>query len=267
MQSIELVVHCYAKERPWYAPLFCYQFSSLHFHQPECSVRLTLFCDKTDYVLSKFLDYFRGNNLFGVDLNVVYKPAAVLSKRAIGRNEAALNTEADLVWFTDPDYVFGGGCLDALSESEWPTEAVLCFPHVIQEQYPHWFDAKRSLELIYEPRLESLSAAEKQCCFFRKSFYRAMGSIQIVRGDFARKHGYCPNRKQCQTPDTDPFGGCYSSQSDLDYRLFCKRNANHPNFQQSLEIPNVYRMSHPSRRDSIEIAMKKCGWLRKSTVG
>src|SRR5690606_11528565 len=34
---------------------------------------------------------------------------------------------------------------------------------------------------------------------------RAIGGLQIVKGEFARKHGYIPNHKKYQTPPDVPF--------------------------------------------------------------
>lgn len=258
-KSIEIVVHCYAKERPWYAALFCYQFSSLVLFPPSCNVRLTLFCDPKDEVLGKFLDFFCKHYLFGVDLNVIHKDVSKLGRRAIGRNEASKSTNADIVWYTDPDYVFEQGCLDALSNTTWPDNAVLLFPHSVFEQYPKRIDVPELRDLVERPRLARLAPHEKCISFYSHAFFRAMGSIQIVQGDFARKYGYCPHHDKFQSPTDSPFDG-YSSQSDLSFRLGCKRIARNADFQQPVDIPNIYRMSHPSRRHSAEKAKLKCGW-------
>ncbi len=39
-------------------------------------------------------------------------PEAFLFRRAIGRNMRAKQSQADVLWFADTDYLFGEGCID-----------------------------------------------------------------------------------------------------------------------------------------------------------
>jgi len=51
-----------------------------------------------------------------------------LFRRGIGRNQAALNTNAHWVWFTDCDLMFRKGCLDALAEQLQGRRDALVYP-------------------------------------------------------------------------------------------------------------------------------------------
>ena len=102
-------------------------------------------------------------------------------------------------------------------------------------------------------------AEEKRNHYYEHRFSRAIGSIQIVQGSFAREFGYCPDYKKHQTPTDSPFEN-YNSVSDRNFRRECRRNGKHPDFQQPIQLPNVFRLSHPNRKLSPEKAKRKYGW-------
>jgi hypothetical protein len=252
--KIEIVVNCYAVERPWYAALFCYQLSSLALHKPKhCEVTVSLCCSAKDKVLEKVLEYFHSLGAF--HLSVSYAHASVIAKRAIHRNMMCRSTYADILWFTDPDYVFGENCLDTLATLEWPKEAVLVFPRQIWEQKHETISIPSLKLLTREPQIAVVSPHE----FEKKTFQRAIGSIQIVQADFAIECGYCENYPSHQTPTDIPFVN-YSSISDRNFRRECKRKSGSSNFQQAIKLPNVFRLNHPNRKLSPEKAKQKYKW-------
>jgi hypothetical protein len=93
-------------------------------------------------------------------------PTEQLCRRTIGRNMAALATTADWVWFIDCDYIFGEGTLDALATVLPTVDADLVYP----------------------------------CVVGARAITKAIGGAQIVRGDVARRDGYCRDVPELHTP-------------------------------------------------------------------
>jgi hypothetical protein len=259
VKKIELVVHCYAKERPWYAALLCYQISSLVLYKPtKCRVQLTLFYSSGDEHINKLLEYLWPIKNFTIIPIITSVPK--LGRRAIGRNIRAKNSNADIIWFTDPDYCFGEGCLDTLGTLNWPKEAVMVFPKSIQEQRMKQLDIPLLKSLALDPKLIDVFSNSPSTDFLRHDFIRAIGSIQIVDGDYARKYGYCANKKRHQTPTEDLFKDHYQTSCDLSFRAECRKNSGSHRFQQSIDLPNIYRLNHPLRKYSTEEAKERYGW-------
>ena len=114
--KVEVVSHCWAKRYRHYADFLQYQLSSFVLYPAkDCDVLVSIYCVEDDVLTNDVLDYFKDK----MNLNIVHmKNDAHMGKRGIGRNQAALNTEADFVWFTDVDFVFRGECFDGLVSLE-----------------------------------------------------------------------------------------------------------------------------------------------------
>ena len=156
-----------------------------------------------------------------------------LFRRAIGRNDAALSSYTDLVWFCDCDYLFGEGCIDGLWKSwnELDQFASMMFP----EKF--WTMKTRELgdELIAQ-NLQGVVGADPSL-FTQVWSKRAFGGLQIVPGSLARERGYLDGHRKYQTPLPRPFANFHD---DVAYRKSCLRIG--PIVP--LEVPNLYRLRH-----------------------
>jgi hypothetical protein len=155
-----------------------------------------------------------------------------LGRRCIGRNEAALGTRSDYVWFTDVDYMFGAGCLDGLSSLKWPSGATMVFPRQIQILKDHATGDSWLRHAVDQVGMLTISEHD----FVPHRFNRAVGGVQIVRGDFARKHGYL-NVPEWQKPTKRPF--C-NFKDDIAYREFCRKHGEIV----AVDLPGVFRIRH-----------------------
>jgi hypothetical protein len=54
--------------------------------------------------------------------------------------------------------------------------------------------------------------------FVPKHYTRAIGGVQIVRGEFAQKYGYLNSESKWQLPNPKPFG---DFKDDIAYRRMC----------------------------------------------
>ncbi len=233
MKKIEVVTHCQSIERPYYEALLTYQLSSFVLHPPtKCKLVVTVCCCPEDKATEKVLDFFFDK----VNLNVIRLTPGRLGRRAIGRNIAAKTTDADIVWFTDVDYIFYKWCLDSLASLELDKVAALFYPNKSN------IHAKAGMEAIQKvqgvPRIVDIQPHN----FVARTHYKAIGGVQIVEGDFARRYGYCDKSVACQTPTPDgTFASCIC---DLHFRGICRMLGG----QAGLDIKGIYRMWHPRRR-------------------
>ena len=231
MKTIEIVTHCYAAELPHYAAGLCYQLSSLVNHPPAtCLVVPTVVWCKGDEATAKVIGHFAGSHRLR---HIRCDDAARVGRRAIGRNMAALSTWADLVWFADCDQCFGPGLLDRLAGLEWPEGASMIYPREIMI-HRDWVTGDAALaKLAGGPRLEDFDPAE----FVPKRYGRAIGGVQIVRGDFAREHGYLRGDPAHQRPADRPFA---SFADDVAYRRHCEQFG--PIV--AVDLPGLFRIRH-----------------------
>jgi len=93
--KIEIVTHCYR-----YATLLRHQLSSLVLGPPPPGVQVTATVCHTpeDEETTRALAWFGRQESPGVTWNWLPLPTAELCRRSIGRNRAALATQADWVW-------------------------------------------------------------------------------------------------------------------------------------------------------------------------
>jgi len=254
---IEVVSHCYAVKCPLFANALQYQISSLFLHQPRtCHVTLNVFYDpqdvKTMEVIMWGLEYKfeRAKELPRVTLMASSLPANMLGRRCIGRNIVAKQSVADLVWFTDCDHVFAEGAFDRLAAMPWPVEddpmegrgcpvgsvvpASMIYPRNIMISKDH---ATGDAELL---KAESCRTIDFDYpIYVPKQYNRAIGGVQIVRGDFARKHGYLNDSPEWQKPTETPFG---DFRDDVAYRKFASMFG--PIV--GVDFPGVFRIRHSS---------------------
>lgn len=243
---VEIVSHCYAQELPHYADLLAYQLGSLLIHQPNsCDVRATICCVHTDKRTTDVLTFFKRNTLLSIKM-IVLRDVNELGRRCIGRNIAAKCSIADYVWFSDVDQVYRDGVLDRLarllpwpwSSEETPRPASIVFPRLIKISADH-ATGDRTIGEIRNGRFGPSVMDVDPSTFVDKPYHKAIGGVQIVRGDFAREHGYLDGQAHWQTPRTDgkPFR---DFKDDLQYRKLCNRLG--PIVP--VDLPGVYRIRH-----------------------
>jgi hypothetical protein len=232
--KIEIVSHCYAVDLPFYAGALCHQLSSYVLDPiapPHEVVPAVCYCP-ADMRTWEVISYFRSE--WKLRIAAVPLSRSHLARRSIGRNVAAKTTEADIVWFADVDQVYRYGCLTKLANLEWPEGAVMIHPKEIRIRRDH---ATGDAELR-EPSKRPMTVMADPADFVPKRYKRAIGGVQIVRGDFAREHGYLDGDPKWQRPyDGSGFDSC---RCDLPYRKFVQQFGE----VAGVDLPGMFRLRH-----------------------
>jgi len=239
---VDFVTHCYAKQFPHFAAALYLQLSTIcnqvsTKHQASITV---FYCEEdrhTCNVLNLFSDSKRTKS---ATLACVPMRVENLGRRSIGRNFAAENTSADYVWFTDVDYWFDANVVDDLCTMQWPKDAVMVFPQNINISKTHELGDKllKYYAGVYEgttgsvPYTPNLQVRD----YCDKTYYKAIGGVQIVKGSFATENGYVRGGKW-QIPSTKPFG---DFKDDIAYRNACRLLGKIV----PVELKGVYRIRH-----------------------
>ena len=193
---LEIVAHCWR-----YARLLRFQLASLVAHPPtELDVTYTLYRAPAaiDPETEALVRRFEPLAPAGLAWRFRTLEPARLLRRAIGRNEAALASAADRVWFTDCDVLFGPGCLDSLARAMRASAAPLIHPE-------HEFTSAllAADHPLLGPRPEASPAelaSPDPALFERRALAKATGPHQICHGDVARALGYCRDIDAYQRP-------------------------------------------------------------------
>ena len=222
--QVEIVTHCWN-----YSRLLTYQLSSLLLYPPKVETLVTVFAAKGEKDTINVVEGFRK---LGVNARLWMLPKPKLLNRASGRNLAARNTEAGVVWFTDADYLFRTGAIDALAKGVGkklyrPRSVQIHVNHATGDEYiarvsgikPYDIDPKD-----FEPQRLS----------------RAIGGVQIVSGDTARRYGYLPTSDRHQAEYHEKH--FKRSVSDRAYREHLQSHGVVTTAK--LFIPGVYRLRH-----------------------
>lgn len=218
---ISIVTHCWR-----YSRCLTYQLSSLVLHRPRAQVLVSVCTTADDSETNRVIDYFQQRPEFGgVDLNVVrlHRSLPEVLQRAIGRNELS-KSYADVTWFTDCDHYFGPGCLDAIPQLE---PDVFYWPQVVQRHKTHAL-GDEAIRGVRGAGLYEIDPGD-----YEPVRQRGIGGLQIVSGETARRHGYCPESKW-QRPLAAGVRK-FSFGSDVAFRRKFRR-------QVPLDLPNLYRI-------------------------
>lgn len=243
---VEIVSHCWN-----YSHLLVYQLSSLALAPPEhAEITMTVFYARADTATRKLLDFVAEHVVPGVRWNWQELPPQYLFRRSIGRNRAALRSDADWVWFTDCDVVFAPGCLDSLVEALQGRSDPLVFPRtervttLLAEEDPMLRpEARWALRAIDPER------------FVERSLSRATGPVQITHGDVARAVGYCRGISVLQEP-ASRFAKCYE---DRVFRWLLGTQG------VPIDVAGVYRIRHEQKgRYSGGVEARLRGSVRKA---
>ncbi len=226
--TLEVVVHCWQ-----YAHLLKYHLSSFVLHAPtQLDVIATVYYSPDDANTQNLLDYFSKIEVPNVTWNWQPMSTDKIMRRAIGRNQAALDTKADWIWFTDCDLVFHKGSLDAFASLAKGQKEVLLFP--VNEWITPLLDDS-------VPMLSRGSVGEvidiDTSLFHQSEVKKAVGPHQITHGDVARACGYCNNIKVYQTPEFH----WKKTYEDTTYRWLLRTHG------KGIEVPEVYRIRHQSK--------------------
>jgi len=227
---IEIVSHCYAAQHKHYASALHYQLSSLYkyieSHDDRVELKATICCSFSDEMTDLVLQNWLGKppEYFGFGVKTLCMSPEQLGRRAIGRNMAAKDSKADIVWFSDVDQVFANDIFHRLADMPWPEEdgkpASMIFPREIQIHRDH----KTGDEVLEQgrSRLSTVVQIDPKL-FIPKKYHRAIGGVQIVKGNFARQHGYLDGHRKWQKPRTDGkvLGDFHDDRA---YRGFCVRH-------------------------------------------
>jgi hypothetical protein len=226
---LEIVSHCWQ-----YAHFLIYQLSSLaNFPPGALSVTMTVYYNGEDERTRELLAFFSGIEVPGVRWNWRELPRPMLFRRAIGRNHAALNSEADWVWFTDCDLLFREGCLDALAARLQGRDDALVYPRtervtpLLPDDNPVLTAGRSGLHLV------DVDPAD----FHESSRGRATGPLQITHGDVARACGYCA----CLPYYQRPSAAWAKAHEDRAFRWLLRTRGI------PVDIPGVYRIRHVSK--------------------
>ncbi|WP_339724373.1 glycosyltransferase family 2 protein [uncultured Paraglaciecola sp.] len=227
--TIEIVSHCWQ-----YAHLLRYQLSSIVLHAPaDMMITMTVYYCESDLKTLQILRYFGQIKKAHIRWNWQNFPKEYLFRRAIGRNHAALKTQADWIWFTDCDSIFHHSCFSSLAQCLPHTQSPLVFPLIENRSAPlpaqhHQlnFDVKNTTLVDINPE-----------DFVATPITRATGPLQIVKGDVARALGYCKQSEIYQKPARR---WCKALE-DRVYRWFLGTQG------EGLPIKGVYRIQHQEK--------------------
>ncbi|WP_160152384.1 glycosyltransferase family A protein [Microbulbifer sp. ALW1] len=227
--DIEIVSHCWQ-----YSHFLIYQLSSLALFPPtKATVTMTVYYNGEDTRTAAVLDFFAKQEVPGVTWNWCELPKESLYRRAIGRNQAALATKADWIWFTDCDLMFREQCIDQLAEQLQGRNDSLVFP--LRERITSLLEDDDPM-LNFDPQdLRVIDIDDS--LFVEQTRDRATGPLQIAHGDIARAGGYCDSLAYYQRP----AASWCKAHEDRAFRWLLGTQG------EPLDIPGVYRIRHISK--------------------
>jgi hypothetical protein len=234
---LELVSHCWR-----YPRLLNYQLSSLVLHPPsQTKITMTVFLTPSDKPTTQVVQFFAEKvNGRRVCIRGWRLPKYCLLRREIGRNQAALATTADWIWFTDCDHYFGPGALDAAADALRPVTAPLAYP---QRTLVNATAAEGDALIERLTRLPQVTPLEPDdfVPYFNDC---AIGGIQLARGDAMRQLGYLNGSRYLRPARTwqRTFG-------DVAFRQQLGTDG------VPVEIPHVYRILHTKAGRNDEVAL------------
>lgn len=231
--DLEIVSHCWN-----YARIGLYQLSSLVLFPPPVKTLFTLYYSRADESTSKLVEFFRAMPVPNLEWSFRDIPTDSLMIRSIGRNEAALATEAKWVWFIDVDMAIGQ---NAISQFLGAADAAvlkaghdikLCYPGTIFKTSHADGDAMTNAA-SGDPRVIDIDRSK----FTIHRYPRAIGGVQLVSHATCHALGYCKDNKRLQTP----CGTWGKMWSDVVFRQSVGTSG--------VKLPHVdaYRISHSKR--------------------
>lgn len=201
--TLEIVNHCWQ-----YSAMLAWQLSSFVNYPPtKLKAIITVFYAEEDTDTKDLLTFIGQHDVPNVSWNWQLLPKTHLFRRGIGRNKAALSTQADWVWMTDCDIVFHKHCLDSLAEQLRGHNDVLLYPRQ-DRTTPMLEETNPLLQKGREQQLVDIDTSD----FTLRTRDRARGEYQIIHGDVARAIGYCNGVSLYQTP-AQHWCKCYEDRA------------------------------------------------------
>jgi hypothetical protein len=236
-KSITIVSHFYSPPGcDLYVQHLKWQAASLLNNRPHADVLWKVFTDQqsAEVIADKWHQFRKhavtrgmaGGALAGI--LAVIEPEKLL-RRSIGRNIAAKHLTTDVVWFCDLDYCFGDGCIDAVVD-QVDLDDGLRFPREVLQNVDH----ETGDRMIEEGRHKAWPQVDPSLFTTRRRQF-AIGGLQIVGGNTARRIGYLPDTKW-QKP-VDPKRGWHQTQEDRIYRAEFDGS-------KAIDVPNLYWLRH-----------------------
>ena len=241
--ELEIVTHCW---RYWRC--LTYQAAAIYHHPPaeEISLLLNVVTSQEDQATCRRLQELVALSWpENVRIKTTFLQKERLFRRGIGRNQVALETNADVVWFTDCDYlIHGSSIIDVMQIMSQPDHTFI---------YP-----KRVYGTTHETGFELIQDASQwqgppEIC--RSHFTevmrlnRAIGGVQIVSGDLCRKYGYLKDSKEWDKP-ASRWKRAYE---DVHFRKFLNREGHQA---RKVKIGDVLRIRHPvAGRDDPDVEL------------
>ena len=208
--DVQLITHCWK-----YSKALAYQMSGLVLDPPKSEVQLTVFFNDEDQDTVNTIRTLYPHLPVNVHLDARSLPKPQLFRRAIGRNIACLESPAR-TWTlcTDSDYIWSGTAIDEIAGTVVEPQTALIFPGTYWKQLSHAL-GDEYLARQATPQVLGLDHRD----FEESSIDKAIGGIQLVRADVARKHGYLSHTKWME-PHTGPRFAC--CRCDRAYRGWIK---------------------------------------------
>ena len=233
MKSVHIISHCWCPPGyDFYSQLLKHQIASLiRYTSSIIKVKLTVCCDLNDTpTIQVFKSCMQLNDKENVELRLHPLTEDKLFRRAIGRNEVAKKSQCDVVWFCDCDYLFGIDCLLSVV-----TQVVECdtlyYPSTCLTNSTHG-----ELEPIVESGRRTELPEIDYPAFIPKRIPRAIGGVQIVSGNTARRLGYLDGTKWMNP--VDPKDGFRNTKCDISFRETI------PGRNVSIRAVELYRLRH-----------------------
>lgn len=238
MSTIEIVSHCYGGDLTIYPNLLRAQGLSLINHSMhKCKVVWTICYNQKDAgVLAVLEELEAALYSRNVKIRRIILSLGGLFERAIGRNIAAMGSEADCVWFCDCDYLFNGRCLDCAID-----EASIHNDTVVYPKFLYITTHARGDGIISKMEERQDLTIDDMSLFYVNTQNKAIGGIQIVSGDLARSRGYLHTMNKWQRPREDTSRGKFSTRSDVKFRSYIGTTAS------SSSIVGTHRIRHSKR--------------------
>jgi len=239
MLTLETCVSCWQ-----YESLLRYHLSALALYPPEkcrvtCTVHYTAEDKPTVNVLEEFLEIRVPNVVW----NFIHLRQPYLMRRAIARNDACLRTSADFILMGDVDYILRGSVLDEASgvlAAECQKSPAIMFPPFVLASREHC-DGDAEIERAKRGGVIDID----QSLYSVKEVPRAIGGVQWIPGDAARRIGYLPHSQKFQKPQAV----WKQTYEDVEFRRTCGLR------HVSVDVKGIYRIRH-SRRGRTDIGVR-----------
>lgn len=246
MADITIAVHCWR-----YSRLLAYQFGGLFRWPPKCMVAVHVYCAEQasgeDDATWECVRWHAHHSRLPETVEIYHRPLPVprLKNRSIGRNLAAKACQSRLLYFSDCDYIFGPGYLDAVNE-QVTDDMIVAYPRRLWKCEPWVGDD-------YVDRVEPGRLAEIEVDDFKpESLRKAIGGVQIVPQRIARKYGYLPDHRRHQADKAH----WVKTSSDVVWRKHVCHGEGVSQTGTDLNLPPVYRIRHTQHgRDNPELVM------------